>query len=162
MPGVKGSGGPPPKRSSQRRRRNKPAEGEPDQAAGAATVPVPDPDPEWHPAAVMVWESLQQSGQAAFYEPSDWAAAFVLCTSISRELKPQPLVVASGKEAGIEWVEMPPKGAALSAWQKAMTSLMMTEGDRRRLRLELQRPGQDEEAPDVSQLDEFRRRKGAG
>ena len=160
MPGVKGAGGPPPKRDAERRRSNDPALGPATVADGAADVVVPDADPDWHPVARMWFESLAGSGQSVFYEPSDWATAYVVAESISREFGGQPIVVGSGKDATVEMHNLPPKGASLAAWLKAMTSLMVTEGDRRRLRLELARPPADEESGggSVSELDESRQR----
>ncbi len=154
MPGVKGSGGPPPKRSSQRRRTNTPAAGEPIKAAGAEVVEAPAGDPEWHPVALRWFESLAGSGQSKFYEPSDYAQAFVLAEAISRELSPQPIVVGSGEWATVQMHEMPMKGATLSAFLKGCTDLLVSETSRRRAALELQRPATqattDEPAPVTS------------
>lgn len=188
-----GARGPVPKRSSQRRRRNKPdgppptsgrGSGREAWAAYAASIGVDVPDgasrtaiqeciardgaeDDWHPLAREWFDSLSQSGQAAFYEPSDWATARLLAESISRELSPQPMVVASGKEAYVEYVTLPPKGASLAAWLKAMSSLLVTEGDRRRMSVELERASivtSDDgvEAAEVSELDEYRRRSRSG
>lgn len=134
MAGVPGAGGPPPKRSDQRRRRNKT---EPVTSAAGGSVVVPESDPGWHPVAVRWFEGLKVSGQSVFYEQSDWVTAFLVAESISRELKPQPLRV--GDE--VVWVEQPPKGTSLQGWLKAMSSLLVTEGDRRRVRLELDPAG---------------------
>jgi len=156
-----GERGPTPKRSHQRRRRNKPeGGGDITTAEGAAKVEVPEADPAWHPVAVRWFESLADSGQSAFYEPSDWALAFVLAESISRELQPQPVVIGKGDDARVEMFAMPPKGASLAAWLKGMTALMVSEGDRRRMRIELSRPAapEGEEAENVSELDEWRQR----
>lgn len=153
--------GPPPKRSDQRRRTNEP-EVPVTVADGAPTVEIPAGDPEWHPVALAWFESLAKSGQAVFYEPSDWAVAVVLAESISRELQPQPIVVGKGADATVEMHALPPKAASIAAWLKGMTALMATEGDRRRLSLELQRPAPatGEEAGNVSWLDDARRRLG--
>ena len=155
--------GPPPKRSSQRRRVNKP-EVPVDSAAGAAKVTAPAPSEEWHSVARSWFESLAASGQSKFYEPSDWATAYLLAESMSRELSPQPITVGRGDDAHVEMVALPPKGASLAAWLKAMTALMVTEGDRRRLRLELvrQQPAESEGAADVSELEAARRRLRGG
>lgn len=157
MPGVKGAGGPVPKRSSQRRRRNTPAAGEPTTAEGAAEVEQPKANSQWHPVAKRWFDSLAASGQSRFYEPSDWAAAYLLAESMSRELKPQPLIDADGK---MHRVSMPPKAASVAAWLKGMTALLVTEGDRRRAALELDRskPAGEEGGADVTHLDDIRRR----
>lgn len=160
MPGVPGAGGPPPKRSTQRRRRNEPAHPVVT-ADGAAEVPVPDADPQWHPVARRWFESLAASGQSVFYEPSDWATAFAVAESMSRELNPQPVTVGKGDDTHVEMVSLPPKGASLAAWLKAMSSLLVTEGDRRRVSVELQRPERESsgEANDVSRIEDARRRR---
>lgn len=153
-----GERGPTPKRSDQRRRRNIPTGGEPDQAEGFP-VKVPSIPKDWHPVAKMWFRSLGSSGQSAFYQQSDWATAFVLAESISRELSPQPMIVGKGEDATVEMVSLPPKGASLAAWLKGFTALMVTEGDRRRLSLELTTPKTDEgEVANVSNLDEYKLR----
>lgn len=167
MPGVKGAGGPPPKRADQRRRRNKdtvPVT----RAKGAAPKKRqrPPANSHWHPVARRWYSSLAESGQSKFYEPSDWAVAYMLAEAISRELEPQPLLDGSGKtvvdsKGEPVMVKRPPKASALSAWWKAMADLMVTEGSRRRLRLELDLPAAGEggeEAGSVSSLDAWRSR----
>jgi hypothetical protein len=155
---MAGSRGPVPKRSDQRRRKNKPAGPDVVEADGAAEVETPVASPEWHPVAVRWFESLALSGQSHFYEPSDWAAAYVLAESMSREMNPQPMTVGHGEHAFIEMVSLPPKGASLAAWLKGMSVLLVTEGDRRRVAMELTRPKSDEVPADVANFDEFRRR----
>lgn len=121
---------------------------------------VPAADKKWHPVAARWYRSLKTSGQAVFYEPSDWAVAFLIAEAMSRELKPQPVVSVIDGEQHVEMCTLPPKGASLAAWLKAMTSLMVTEGDRRRLHLELERgaPAVEGEDASVAYLDEFRGR----
>lgn len=159
--------GPPPKRGDQRRRRNEPTGGEAEQAAGAAEVIPPLPDPEWHPMVIEWFDSLEPSGQSAFYEPSDWALAILLGEVMSRELGEQAIVVGKGEAQRIEWVKQPVTGAVLATVLKGMGSLMVTEGDRRRMRLELLRSQPDPtdgEAGNVSYFTDAanRLRGGAG
>lgn len=162
--------GPAPKRDAERRRRNKPVV--PTESVELEALDDTDPtslpflikqpiivpsvpqksvdldDPEsptvdaWHPIAVEFWESLKRSGQALFWEPSDWMVAKLLCESISRDLNPQVVGVAPASEFGPAEVvreRIPLKGASLNAYLKGFASLMLTEGDRRRLRIELER-----------------------
>lgn len=159
--------GPPPKRTAERRRRNAPAAGEAEQvdveALAAAADPnslpfliaqpivIPEPVTEdnyeapgkgWHPLALEFWESIKRSGQAIYYEPSDWVAAKLLCESLSRDLKPQVVGIAPATEFGPAEVVtdvIPLKGASLAAYLKAFGQLMLTEGERRRMAIELQR-----------------------
>jgi hypothetical protein len=136
--------GPVPKRSEQRRRRNKGAGGEVTSAAGAVKVDVPPAEPDWHSLAVDWYESLAKSGQSAFYEPSDWATARFVAEAMSRNLN-----------AGRFSAQL------FAAVMVASTALLVTEGDRRRMRVELERASAvvdaDEEAA-VAELDEWRDR----
>jgi hypothetical protein len=160
MAGVKGSGGPPPKRSDQRRRTNSPPQ-EITKVDGGTEVVVPETWEKWHPVAKQWFDSLRTSGQRVFYESSDWATAYLLAEAISRELNPQPIVSVVDGETTVEMVSLPPKGASLAAWLKGMTALLVTEGDRRRASLELQRPKNGEGeggAASVSHLDDARDR----
>jgi hypothetical protein len=167
MPGVPGRGGPPPKRSTQRRRTNKPTTPI-TEAPGAPEVPVPPADERWHPIARSWYESLARSGQSAFYEPSDWATAVIIAESISRDLRAQPLVDAEGHavlDVNGEPVmrRLPLRGASLSAYLRAMASLLTTEAERRRAHMELQRPPSaappaPTDDPDVLNLADFRGR----
>ena len=152
-----GQRGPVPERSDQRRRTNSP---ETETAPAAKTVEVPAPSDKWHASATAWYESLEESGQSVYYEPSDWAVAWLIAESISRDLKPQ--VVGINEESGEPvMATIPMKGASLAAYLKAMTALMVTEGDRRRARLELERGGDPKPtgaAPGVTKLDEYRQR----
>lgn len=176
--------GPVPKRSSQRRRKNKPdgpppksgrGSGRDQWAAYAKSIDVEVPagasraeimeaiakggaTDGLHPLAREWFDSLALSGQQAFYEPSDWAMARVVAESISRELKPQPIVVGQGESAHVEMYEVPPKGASLTAWLRAASSLLVTEGDRRRLRVELEAKEPEHQDEAVVILDDYRRR----
>lgn len=166
MAGVKGSGGPPPKRDSQRRHRGELALGkEADKAPGAEHVIVPEPDPNWHPMVLEWFASLEPSGQSRFYEPSDWSLAVLLGEVMSRELGEQAIVVGKGEHARIEYVKQPVNGAVLTTVLKGMGSLMVTEGDRRRMRLELIRPQPDAgdgEGGSVTHIDDAARRLRGG
>ena len=119
--------GPPPKRSDQRRRRNKPDESQPNLTvvkddAPRPVVKAPRVSPAWHPLMQDWFRALKQSGQARFYEPSDWQTARLLAEVMSQELN-------NGE--GV-------KASMLAEFNRAAASLMTTEGERRRLRVELQ------------------------
>lgn len=114
--------GPVPKRSENRRRRNKPADGlKVVHAQGQKTVKIPPVRAKWHPMMKQWYQSLKTSGQAQFYQDSDWATAVMWCHVMSEHL-------ATGE---------PVKAAVMEAFTKAAGSLMTTEGERRRLRVEL-------------------------
>lgn len=142
MSGVPGRGGPVPKRSDQRRRRNK-TEGDIDSAPGATDVEIPEAETDWHPIAVDWFNSLALSGQSAYYQPSDWQVARLVAEGMSRMLK-------MGKFSAI----------AFQAIMSSMTSLLVTEGDRRRMRLELERakPADPDEDASVTVLSDWTKR----
>lgn len=135
-----GTRGPIPKPSAQRRRVNKPAGKTTMIEAVKCAVPAADKD--WHPIAKMVYRSIKKSAEAAVLQSSDWATAYLLCESISRDMKKT----------------IPLKGASIAAYLKGFGTLGMTEGDRRRMGIELQLPAAEEEVPDAANLDEHRRR----
>lgn len=152
-----GERGPVSKRSDQLRRRNTP-DIPVDSAPAAVSVEIPGPDDDWHPVARQWYVALGLSGQRIFYEPSDWATAYLIAESISRDLKPQ--FVAATEQGEVIKECIPMKGASLTAYLRAMTALLATEGDRRRARLELQRatPNDDDEQAAVTALDAYRAR----
>ncbi|CAB0685353.1 hypothetical protein FRC0104_02343 [Corynebacterium diphtheriae] len=116
--------GPVPKRSDQRRRRNKDTTGlhiVKDLPATAKATP-PRVSPNWHPLMKDWFRSLKESGQSAFYEPSDWQTARLLAEVMSQELN-------SGEAV---------KASMLAEFNRAAAALLTTEGERRRLRVELQ------------------------
>lgn len=153
-----GERGPTPKRSDQRRRANKPAVPVVKASAVVITAPMRS-SAKWHPVAKRWFDSLAKSGQSQFYTASDWATAYVIAEAMSRELKPQPVTVGRGDDAETIMVELPPKGASLAAWLKGMGSLLVTEGDRRRVALELQQPKPSTEGGgNVAWIDDARRR----
>lgn len=101
-------------------------------------VPCEPPEGKrtWHPVAAQWYASLANSGQSWWYQASDWATAYVLAEEIHRQLSPQ--VVGITKDGDVIKAHRP-MGNALAAILKGATNLMATEGDRRRLRIELER-----------------------
>ncbi len=107
----------------------------------------PAPARGWHPVARRWFDSLKASGQSQFYEASDWSTAFMVAEDMSRAFHAEGSV----------------GGAAMAAWLRAMASLMVMEGDRRRVRLELQTPDAAGDADaEVASIHAFRDRFSAG
>jgi hypothetical protein len=128
-----------PKRSTERRRTNKVPGLETATVTGKVRVPAADRD--WHPIARDWYRSLRQSGQSRYYEPSDWQTARMLADSMSRMLLADD-----------------PNASMLNAIVQASRDLLTTEGQRRRLRLELTRetvtsdPAADAASADVDNI----------
>lgn len=135
------TGGPVPKRSDQRRRRNKvdidsaPAVVESGEARG------PECPDEVSGLARRWYESLRTSGQSVYYADSDWTSALIVARAI-------------------EQFETRPTAHMLTAILSGCGSLAATEGDRRRLRIELemQTSGDVDEDAAVLAIDDYQRR----
>lgn len=138
-----GQRGPVPKRSEERLGHRAKSD-VPDQAPSASRSRVPMPNvPEmdhWHPVARDWFQSLDHSGQNVYYEWSDWMLARMVAEQISRELDEKYLGMG---EAGPHYGTAPISGQSMNAILKAMSSLLVTEGDRRRAQLELNRQASD-------------------
>ena len=111
-----------------------------------------EPNPQWHPQATSLYEAVQHSGQAEFYTESDWVKLYIVCEQLSLNL--QPTFVGFAKQAQVVTVNgdeqlvfvqnpisgiVPMNGATLNAIQSMMTSLGISEGDRRRMGMDLVR-----------------------
>jgi hypothetical protein len=172
--------GPPPKKDAERRRRNK----TPDNG-GISAIPaevvnlddtihrevtIPEADPGWEPLVKAYWESFAESGQSMYYEPSDWMTAYTLMEMLDRHLKPQDVKTGEYRPAvqdggEVEYIytakRIPIPGSVMSTILKGLTALMATEGDRRRLRLELERQSAIEAAAEGQVIDIVKRREDA-
>lgn len=140
-----GDRGPVPKRTEERLgHRSK------DEKAGvtrvprqAAAVPRPAPNPDWHPVVKSWYLSLGHSGQSDFYEPSDWMTAVWLADQMNFHYQEVRVGEDEHGEPIFQVVAM--SGQAISAFLKGMSSLLATEGDRRRSAVELGRRQAEED-----------------
>jgi hypothetical protein len=81
------------------------------------------PDPNWHPVAIRLYEGMIGSAQAQLYQDSDWATLWMYCTELSSLLfDPRP--------SAERWKALHSLGG----------DLLLTEGARRRSRIELGGP----------------------
>lgn len=94
---------------------------------------IPEVNEDWHDIAKMVWEGCVTSGQADWYQNSDWALLYSLCDDLSRYKQP-----AYVKEDGTEVYK--PNGQILATIYSSLSDLLVSEGARRRLRVELTAP----------------------
>lgn len=121
-----GTRGPIPKRSEERVRRNK-SDIEIDKIE--VSGPVEAPDLGFTPRsdiATELWESVKASGYTAYYEPSDWQVLRFVILNLDN--------YAANLEAG-----KPASSKMLAELMAAFSTLLLTEGDRRRLRIEVSR-----------------------
>lgn len=137
--------GPPPKRTEERRRRNKPevnykfGESKPAKPPAANKL--------WHPTAKRLYKALKESGQACFFEASDWAYAHFTMDQLSDSL-------INAEEQGA------PIGAMkLAELNKMMQELLISEPSRRRARIELKKASdnaEDDTPENVVSIDKLR------
>jgi hypothetical protein len=132
--------GPVPKRSDERIRRNKPEIPiDKIRTIAAYTPPVLDMD-DPHPLTRAMYQSLLDSAQARYFEPSDWAYAKFTMRFVDGLLRSSR-----------------PSAIMLGQVNQMLTALLMTESERRRVRIEVERGKQQEaQVYDVAAL--FRQR----
>ena len=142
-----GTRGPVGKRDDERVRRNVP-ESPTATITAIGSVMIPElgdvsHEGEIHPLVTDLYESIRQSAAVKYYEPTDWQFARLTLFTLNQEL-------IAAKHMG------KPIGAMkLTALNQMFSSLLLTEGDRRRVRLEVERapdagtPGQVVEVTDV-------------
>lgn len=129
--------GPVPKRSEERIRRNK-VDIERVTAIGAVPIPVLGLD-DPHPMVSDMYRSMRESAQSRFFEPSDWEFARFCMFFMDNLLK-------QGR----------PSSLMLQQVNAMLSSLLVTEGDRRRVRMEVERNKQGGDVIDVAEM--FRQR----
>lgn len=133
--------GPVPKRSEERIRRNVDTPIEKVQAIGPVMVPelgIPDP----HPMVVDFYDSLKESAQSKYYEPSDWQFARWTCFYMDDLIKSSR-----------------PSAVMLQTINTALSGLLVTEGERRRVRMEVEREQTNAEVANIA--DYFKQRFAA-
>ncbi|ASR86113.1 terminase small subunit [Mycobacterium phage BobSwaget] len=146
-----GTRGPIGKRDEERVRRNK-DQNPTDTIQAIGTVHVPELGDvshlgETHPLITDMYESIKASAAVKYYEPTDWQFARLTLYTLNQEL-----IAAqhNGKPVG---------AMKLTAINQMLSSLLLTEGDRRRVRLEIERnPGDPTTGKVVDMTDMLKQR----
>ncbi len=102
-------------------------------------VTIPRVDPGWHPRAKRIFNALKTSGQADFFQDSDWAFAVFLMDEVT--------AYASNTRRSSQMLQTILDG---------LGRLMLTESDRRKARIELVTPPQEETSAAVVAIDQYR------
>jgi hypothetical protein len=84
----------------------------------------PEPEPSWREPVKRWYNSVELSAYSQLYQPSDWETVWILADYMNN------LKTSSAH--------------ALAALMNAMSDLMITEGARRRAKVEIQRLGVDD------------------
>lgn len=136
--------GPIPKRTEERTRRNKHTESgaSNEVSKGVATsVSWPKADEAWDDFTKDWYNGLKKSGMSAYYQQSDVAMARIIANEMS-----------------IYQNETRRSSMMFAALMTAMTGLGVTEGERRRMRIELEAPKELKDTAGVTALKDYRKR----
>jgi hypothetical protein len=106
----------------------------------ARKVRWPAPDTEWHPLAREIYFGCKNSGQADFYQQSDIA----LLRSLMDDL------TVAKRNPGQR------SGQLLQTLYSTLSNLLVSEGDRRRVRIELTEPEDKSKPASVTVLAKYR------
>ena len=137
--------GPVPNRSDQRVRRNEP-EIPIEKVTEIGRVEVPDlMIADAHPFVTAFYNSLRKSAQRKYYEPSDWEYARLTLHFVNKLI----------------WAEKP-SPTLLASVNQMLSSLLVTEGDRRRVRIEVERQASAKNDENVVEISEIYRKRLIG
>ncbi len=84
-------------------------------------VKIPAADTGWHRIAHNLYAAAIQSGQSKWYEPTDWQMLHLICDELTEHL--------NGKRSAMK----------LQVLNQMLSNLLMTEADRRRVNMEVER-----------------------
>jgi len=107
-------------------------------------VVKPAARPEWEPFVREFYDSIGESGEADFYQNSDWHYARIVCDQLHAHYQ-------SGMRSG----------QMFQSIMAAMTSLLVTEGERRRVKIELTEPKPTGPTAAVTAISDAKSRLGA-
>lgn len=149
-----GNRGPIGKRDEERIRRNIPEDPTVTvQMQGLVTIPdLGDMSHlgETHPLVVEMYEAMKQSASIKYFEPTDWAFARLTLYTLNQELI---AAAHNGKPVG---------AMKLTAINQMLSALLLTEGDRRRARLEIDRAPTESSGKVLDVTDMLKQRLAAG
>ncbi|WP_327292454.1 phage terminase small subunit [Streptomyces sp. NBC_01198] len=140
-----GQRGPVPNRSEDlaRPRERKGGDGQVVSKGTRLPAKAPNADRTWHPIAQKLWDGVKESGQTDFYQQSDWAILYSLCDDLSHFKK-------SAKRSS----------QMAQTIYSALGNLLVTEGDRRRVRIELDEPVEEQASAAVLAIADYKAELG--
>lgn len=103
-------------------------------------------DEAWSPFTKNVWRSASASGMADFYQDTDYAELWFICQELDRYTN---RTYVDGKTGEIVAKQSPEMVKALLT---GLSNLGFTEGDRRRIRVELDAPEPEAQSASVTAL----------
>ncbi|UJD20844.1 terminase small subunit [Mycobacterium phage Zimmer] len=151
---MAGTRGPIGKRDEERVRRNVP-ENPTETVVVHGAVVIPELgdisfNGETHPLITDMYDAMKASAAVKYYEPTDWQFARLTLFTLNQELI---FARDNGKPVG---------AMKLTAINQMLSALLLTEGDRRRVRLEIERnPGDSPAGKLVDVTDMLKQRLAA-
>ena len=133
---------PQPDASLARKRTRKGGEVKPLTIGERRPTRIPRADAKWHPIAKNLFNAVKRSGQSDFYQDSDWWLLYSLCDDLS--------FYKSNDHYR--------SGQMLQTIMSSMERLLVTEGDRRRVRIELHEADTPKPTLTVVGMDLYRER----
>lgn len=119
-----------------------------------ATIPdIPD---DWPAICVRFWDAACESGQAEYWESSDYMVLYVLVDELAAYRRPSPIMVADPANPKRRIQSLDPdgrpefyethkvSGQMFQALMSNLKGLGLTEGDRRSMSIELQKEQEDD------------------
>lgn len=103
------------------------------------------PDEGWSDFTLNVWKSASASGMADFYQDTDYAELWFICQELDRYSQPKV-----NTKTGELWFKQSPE--MVKALLTGLSNLGFTEGDRRRIRIELDAPEPEAQSASVTAL----------
>lgn len=102
-------------------------------------------NPKWDHIALQTYESMTKSGMAQFFEASDWAMLYLLCDELSHL---RGVRETMGKTPAIIFQTV----------VNGLSALGMTEGERRRMRIELEEGKAEEADATLTVISDYRQK----
>lgn len=93
------------------------------------------PDENWADLTKNIWRAAEASGMSDFYQDTDYAELWFICQELDRYVQPKVYV----KTGEVYYKQSPEMVKALLT---GLSNLGFTEGDRRRIRIELDAPAE--------------------
>lgn len=155
--------GPIPNRSDDLSRERDANRGDRSPVSKGVALPFEWPmmNPEWNEVAMRIWKGAQESGQSAYYQASDVAMLYMMCDEITAYSEPTPVFNKRTGEPVIDEVTgrqvtvTHRSPMMLTSIMSGLSSLLLTEGERRRVRIELEAETTEDDA-EVVAIDGYR------
>lgn len=105
-------------------------------------VAIPNANPEWDATVKRLYKSMRTSGQSCYFQNSDWSFAYIVLDMLNDQRKAAR-----------------PSAQMMATIMQGLDKLLLTEAERRRARIELIPPG-DEDDASVTAVADYKKKLG--